>query len=86
VPARLTNQEMRVLSLAAVGLTSKEIADVRGISKYTVDDHVGSAMRKLGVSSRVAAVAEAQAKGLIDRAQTSIARPRVNGAMGREST
>jgi DNA-binding CsgD family transcriptional regulator len=63
---RLTHQEIRVLALCAQGLTSKEIAGRHGISKYTVDGHVANAMHKLEARSRVEAVAEALARGLID--------------------
>jgi DNA-binding CsgD family transcriptional regulator len=63
---------VQILSLAAQGLTSKEIADQLGISRYTVDDHVASAMRKLGATSRVPAVAEALATGLISVRRTTI--------------
>jgi|GraSoiStandDraft_10_1057309.scaffolds.fasta_scaffold3965094_1 DNA-binding CsgD family transcriptional regulator len=63
--ATLTPCEKEALSLSAAGLTSKEIAENCGVSKYTVDDHIANAMRKLGVRSRAAAVAQAFTRGLL---------------------
>lgn len=65
MPGHLTHQETRVLALCAQGLTSKEIARRHGISKYTVDEYIANAMRKLDAHNRVEAVAEALAQGLI---------------------
>jgi DNA-binding CsgD family transcriptional regulator len=48
----LSPQERAVAELAARGSTNKEIADVLFISRPTVDKHLGSVMRKIGVRSR----------------------------------
>lgn len=49
---RLTPRERECLRLVGELLQSKEIARRLGIAADTVDERVGSAMRKLGVSSR----------------------------------
>lgn len=48
----LTPRELEVLQLVAVGRTSAQIAAALAITSGTVDDHVESACRKLGVSTR----------------------------------
>jgi excisionase family DNA binding protein len=53
----LTRREREVLGYVARGLTDKEIARLLSRSPETVTKHVGNAMRRLGVSSRAAAVA-----------------------------
>jgi DNA-binding CsgD family transcriptional regulator len=52
--ASLTPAELRVVKLAAVGATNKEIAQQLWISPYTVDTHVRHSLAKLGLRSRVA--------------------------------
>ena len=48
----LTAQERRVATIAANGLTNKEIAEHLYVSVKTVDHHLSSIYRKLGVNSR----------------------------------
>jgi DNA-binding CsgD family transcriptional regulator len=48
----LTGREEQILRLVATGRTSAEIAAGLGITAGTVDDHVESARRKLGASTR----------------------------------
>lgn len=48
----LTARESEVADLAVRGLTSAEIADLLVISIRTVDNHLGSVYRKLGVNGR----------------------------------
>jgi LuxR family quorum sensing-dependent transcriptional regulator len=55
----LSPREREVLKWSSEDKTTNEIADVLGISANTVITHVASACRKLGVSSRTAAVAKA---------------------------
>ncbi len=55
----LTRREAEVLSWAAQGKTSAEIAILLGIGDRTVDFHMENAIRKLGVSSRIQAVLKA---------------------------
>jgi DNA-binding NarL/FixJ family response regulator len=52
----LTRREWEVLDCLREGLSSRSIAERLFISQTTVRRHVGSVMRKLGVSSRQAAV------------------------------
>jgi DNA-binding NarL/FixJ family response regulator len=54
-PAGLSAREAEVLRLVAKGLTNAQIATELSISPRTVDRHLNSIYRKLGVSSRAAA-------------------------------
>jgi DNA-binding NarL/FixJ family response regulator len=56
-------REYQVLSLAAEGLTNKEIAYRLGISERTVQFHVNSIFNKTATNSRTEAVALALRKG-----------------------
>ncbi|MBV9363399.1 MAG: AAA family ATPase [Solirubrobacterales bacterium] len=58
-PAGLTARELDVLALIAEGLRNSEIAARLFLSEKTVDHHVSSVLRKLGVSSRTKAATEA---------------------------
>ncbi|WP_421118264.1 LuxR C-terminal-related transcriptional regulator [Aquihabitans daechungensis] len=59
--AGLTGREAAVLELVAEGRTSAAIAAELGVESSTVDSFVRSAMRKLGVSTRMAAAVQWQA-------------------------
>jgi DNA-binding NarL/FixJ family response regulator len=59
----LSPREMEVLSLAAKGLTNKEIAYRLGISERTVQFHMNSIFNKTATSSRTEAVALAAQSG-----------------------
>lgn len=61
----LSPREAEVLRQVAAGQTNKSIALKLGISEHTVKFHLGSAMTKLGASSRAEAVATAIRRGLI---------------------
>jgi DNA-binding NarL/FixJ family response regulator len=54
-PAGLTAREVGVLRLVAVGLSDAEAAEKLFLSVRTVNAHLRSIYRKLGVSSRAAA-------------------------------
>jgi predicted ATPase/DNA-binding CsgD family transcriptional regulator len=58
-PAGLTEREVEVLRLVAVGLSNDDIARRLVISPRTVHAHVRSVFAKLGVSTRTAAAHEA---------------------------
>jgi DNA-binding CsgD family transcriptional regulator len=53
---KLTQREKDVLKLLMTGSPVKKIADILGISSYTVNDHLKSIYRKLGVHSKGAAL------------------------------
>lgn len=47
----LTSREVQVLSLYAVGDTTKEISEILFISKTTVETHIANITRKLNLDS-----------------------------------
>jgi DNA-binding CsgD family transcriptional regulator len=61
----LNIREREILTLAAAGQTSKEIAGVLGIAKVTVDIHVGTILTKMGALNRNQAIAKAIVHNLI---------------------
>lgn len=52
VPPALTRREAEVAALAARGLTDRAIAEALVVSVRTVESHLASAYRKLGINSR----------------------------------
>jgi DNA-binding NarL/FixJ family response regulator len=65
VETRLTEREREVLSVAAEGLTAREIAARLGVRERTVTTHLGRIYGKLGVGTRVAAIRVAASSGLV---------------------
>jgi DNA-binding NarL/FixJ family response regulator len=61
----LTDREKQVLKLVAEGLSSKEVADVLGISVKTAMTHREHVMEKLGVHNRTELVRFAIRRGVI---------------------
>src|SRR6266705_1077941 len=51
-PDELTATELRVAGLAAAGMTNREVAQVTYMSAKTVEAHLASVYRKLGIRSR----------------------------------
>jgi pimeloyl-ACP methyl ester carboxylesterase/DNA-binding CsgD family transcriptional regulator len=64
-PALLSGREREVLACIARGLVDREIAEQLVLSPHTVHRHVANIRRKLGHTSRTAAVAEAARLGLL---------------------
>ena len=67
VLAELSDREVEVLSLIALGHTNNEIADLLHLSVRTVETHRGHIQQKLGVSTRAQLVRYALDHDLVDR-------------------
>jgi LuxR family maltose regulon positive regulatory protein len=65
MPAELSDRELKVLRLLSGGGSEREIAQELFVSFNTVHTHVKSIYRKLGVSSRADALAQAREHQLI---------------------
>jgi DNA-binding CsgD family transcriptional regulator len=67
-PARLaglTTGEIKILRLVASGMTNVRVAEALFISRRTVEAHLRSIYRKLGVASRTEATSHAIERGLL---------------------
>lgn len=64
-PVHLSSREIEILQLVSRGLSNREIAETTSLSRLTIESHTRNIYRKLAVSSRTAAVFEAQARGLL---------------------
>ncbi|MEA2149872.1 MAG: two-component system, NarL family, nitrate/nitrite response regulator NarL [Solirubrobacteraceae bacterium] len=62
----LTLREQEVLRLVADGCSAPEVAARLHVSRGTVKTHLQNLYRRLGVSDRAAAVAEAMRRGLLE--------------------
>ena len=62
---RLTAREREVLTVAAEGLTAREIADRLGVRERTVTTHLARIYGKLGVTTRLRALQVAARSGLV---------------------
>jgi DNA-binding NarL/FixJ family response regulator len=62
----LSPRELEVLELVAAAYSNTQIASRLGICQGTVKRHLTNVYAKLGTSSRMGAVREAMANGLID--------------------
>lgn len=61
----LSGRERQILDLVAHGHNNRQIAELLGLSRFTIEDYTKRIYRKLAVGSRAAAVFEAQARGLL---------------------
>ncbi|MEA4925967.1 MAG: LuxR C-terminal-related transcriptional regulator [Syntrophomonadaceae bacterium] len=66
----LSQREIDILSLAAQGLSRKEVAARLYISEETVKTHFKNVYQKLGVNSKMAAIRLARDRGYLGRAET----------------
>jgi HD-GYP domain-containing protein (c-di-GMP phosphodiesterase class II) len=64
-PAGLTAREAEIVGLLARGLQTKQLAHALHVSVKTADRHIQNAYRKMGVSSRAAAILFAMEHGLV---------------------
>ncbi|MET0545897.1 MAG: autoinducer binding domain-containing protein [Caulobacterales bacterium] len=62
----LTQRQLDCLRWVREGKSASDIGQIIGISAHTVNDHVAAACMKLGVRTRVQAVAEAALLGLLE--------------------
>jgi NarL family two-component system response regulator LiaR len=67
----LTEREMEVLKLAAMGKSNKEIAEELVLSVRTVEAHLGNIFNKLGVGSRTEAIIHALKRGWVELEQVT---------------
>ncbi|MFM7086943.1 MAG: LuxR C-terminal-related transcriptional regulator [Cyanobium sp.] len=63
----LSERELEIIELVAMGLTNQEIAERLTISKRTVDNHVSNIFTKTGAKNRVALLNWAMDHGKICR-------------------
>jgi DNA-binding NarL/FixJ family response regulator len=66
VPARLTRRELEILQLLAQGLSNEVISRQLYISPTTTRNHIQNILGKLGVHSKLEAVAHAVRAGYVD--------------------
>ena len=66
----LTRREITILQLLADGLTLRQVGTSLGISHRTVESHITKLYRKLGVKTRVQAMAQGASLGLIEFGRT----------------
>jgi len=68
---QLSDRERQILSLAATGVTSKQIAKTINLSELTVNSYFSTIFKKLGAQSRVEAVLLALKRGMIINVETT---------------
>jgi DNA-binding NarL/FixJ family response regulator len=65
IAVELTEREREVLSVAAEGLTARQIADRLGVRERTITTHLARIYGKLGVRNRLSAIRIAARSGLV---------------------
>jgi LuxR family transcriptional regulator len=68
-PPCLSTREIEVLKWSAEGKTASDIATILNLAERTVNFHVSSAIKKLGVNNKISAVVQASLKGWLDPQQ-----------------
>jgi DNA-binding NarL/FixJ family response regulator len=63
--SHFSRREVEVVSMLAIGMTSREIADELGITRHTCRGYIKSLLWKLGAHSQLEAVAVARRQGLV---------------------
>jgi len=66
LPRALSEREVEVLKLVAIGKTNRDIGELLSISPRTAQKHVMNVYDKLGVSSRAGAALFAAEHGLLE--------------------
>ena len=64
-PVRLTQREIEILSLIAMGYQSGEAAEILFLSKRTIDFHLSNVYTKLEARNRMRALRKAESLGLL---------------------
>jgi DNA-binding NarL/FixJ family response regulator len=64
--ATLTDREIEILGLVAVGLSVKQVSTRLGLSPRTVETHLSKLYHKLGARNRVQALSRAVSLRLIE--------------------
>ncbi len=62
-PCKLTPRETEILKWSGLGKTAAEIATILCLSERTIGFHIASALKKLGVNNKIAAVLRASQMG-----------------------
>jgi DNA-binding CsgD family transcriptional regulator len=71
----LTSRQLETIELLVNGFSTREIANELGIAVETARNHIRGVLTRLGVHSRVAAVARARELGIVPAEPTRLARP-----------
>ena len=64
-PARLSGRQLECLKWTREGKSAADIAQILGISRFTVQEHLAQACARLGVRTRVQALSQAYVLGLL---------------------
>lgn len=70
--ALLTGRERQVLSIAAEGLTARQIGTRLGLRERTITTHLAHIYRKLGAAGRIEAISSAARSGLLALDQAAL--------------
>ena len=62
---KLTQREMSILRLIALGFTNVQVGEKLHISKYTVAQHIAKMLRRLGAANRTDLVNRAHVEGIL---------------------